>query len=79
MRLTLLMLAGRKAREKLGERGRLEMRLFHHQKKGQAIKNWRNRALMINFRTTRLTITEDENNVHKVPEWAYKEFVVTDN
>jgi hypothetical protein len=53
------------------------VRLFH--KKSQAIKNWRNRALMINFRTTRLTITEDENNVRKVPEWAYKEFVVIDS
>jgi hypothetical protein len=55
----------------------LNVRFFH--KKDQAVKNWRHRALMINFRTTRLTITEDENNVRKVPDWAYKEFVERDN
>jgi hypothetical protein len=63
---------------KRGEKGEgLVLRLFH--KKGQAIKNWRNRALLIDFRTTHLTIIEDENNVRKVPAWAYKKFVQTDN
>jgi hypothetical protein len=53
------------------------LRLFH--RKSHAIKNWRNRALLIDLRKTHLTIVEDENNVRKVPEWAYKEFVGTDN
>jgi len=68
----------RKAEEKTREKGEgLFLRLFH--RKGQAIKNWRNRALLIDFKTTRLTIIEDENAVRKVPAWAYKEFVQTDN
>ncbi|XHH09267.1 MAG: hypothetical protein ACFCUE_01195 [Candidatus Bathyarchaeia archaeon] len=53
------------------------MRLFH--RKNQAVKNWRNKALLIDFKTTHLTIIEDENSVRKVPAWAYKEFVHTDN
>jgi hypothetical protein len=67
-----------KGRNKTKEKGEgLFLRLFH--KKGQAIKNWRTRALLIDTRKTHLTIIEDENNVRKVPAWAYKEFVQTDN
>jgi hypothetical protein len=59
---------GRKRRKE-----KAQVRLFH--RKSKAVENWHNRALTINFRTTRLTIIEGNSPTRKVPAWAYKKFL----
>jgi hypothetical protein len=56
----------------LGERRR-HLRFFH--RKSRAIKNWHNRALVIDFKKTRLTIIQEGLDEKKVPAWAYKKFI----
>ena len=46
------------------------MRLFH--RKGQAVKNWHYRALIIDIRKTRLTIIETGDREKKAPTWAHE-------
>jgi hypothetical protein len=56
----------------LGERRR-HLKFFH--RKSRAIKNWHNRALLIDFKKTRLTIIQDGLEEKTVPAWAYKKFI----
>ncbi len=47
------------------------MRLFR--KKGQAVRKWHERAMMIDPKKTKLTIVRSKG-VKNVPAWAYKKF-----
>jgi hypothetical protein len=46
------------------------MKLFH--RKGNAIKNWHNRAMLIDFRKTKLTILDRQDG--KISDWVYQEY-----
>jgi hypothetical protein len=47
------------------------MKLFR--RKGQAVKNWHERAMMIDPKKTKLTIVRSKE-VKNIPAWAYKKF-----
>jgi hypothetical protein len=53
------------------ERRQASMRLFR--RKGQAVKKWHERAMMIDPKKTKLTIHRSRK-VKSVPAWAYKKF-----
>jgi hypothetical protein len=53
------------------ERRQASMRLFR--RKGQAVKKWHERAMMIDPKKTKLTIRRSKK-VKDVPAWAYKKF-----
>jgi len=46
-------------------------------KKGEAIKKWHAKAMLIDFRKTRLTIfTEEEKTTNHMPPWIHNRFSV---
>ena len=46
-------------------------------KKGEAIKKWHAKAMLINFRKTKLTIlTEEEKTTNHMPPWVNNKFSV---
>ncbi|MCW4047518.1 MAG: hypothetical protein NWE99_08170 [Candidatus Bathyarchaeota archaeon] len=47
------------------------MRLFS--RKGRAVKNWHERAMMIDPKKTKLTIVQTKG-MRNIPPWAYKKF-----
>jgi hypothetical protein len=54
-----------------GERRQVSMRLFR--RKGQAVKKWHERAMMIDPKKTKLTIRRSKK-IKNAPAWAYKKF-----
>jgi hypothetical protein len=51
---------------------RFQMRLFS--RKGRAVKNWHERALMIDLKKTKLTIVNTSKS-KQLPPWVYRKFV----
>jgi hypothetical protein len=43
-------------------------------RKGRAIKNWHERALMIDLKKTKLTIVKTHQS-KQLPSWVYRKFV----
>jgi hypothetical protein len=56
----------------LGERRR-HLSFFH--RKSRAVKNWHNRALVIDFKKNRLTIIQEGVEERRIPAWAYKKYL----
>jgi hypothetical protein len=54
------------------QRRRFQMWLFS--RKGRAIKNWHERALMIDLKKTKLTIVNTHQS-KQLPSWVYRKFV----
>lgn len=52
--------------------GGFQVRLFR--RKGQAVKNWRARALLIDPKKTKLILVGSKKT-KDVPAWAYRKFV----
>jgi hypothetical protein len=48
------------------------MRLFR--RKGRAVKNWHSRALLIDPKKTKLTLTS-KTATKQVPAWVYKKYL----
>jgi hypothetical protein len=46
------------------------MRLFH--RRGNAVKKWHNRAMVIDFKKTRLTILDTQEG--KISDWVYEKY-----
>ena len=53
-------------------RGSLPVKLFR--RKGQAVKNWHARALLIDPKKTKLILISSKKTKN-VPAWAYEKFV----
>jgi hypothetical protein len=56
-----------------GERSKASMKLF--KRKGRAVKNWHERAMMIDPKKTKLTLGRSKG-MKNIPAWAYKKFIL---
>jgi hypothetical protein len=56
---------------KTAEKEKASMKFFR--KKGRAVKNWHERALLINPSTTRITIVKSKTE-KQIPLWVYKKY-----